>query len=73
MVVLNKLFVGQTLYDRHTYRDGANRPTMGEWIVKVISIDPIKKGAMCSWNNNPAMWYNEKRLSKLHLKSSEAK
>ena len=73
MVALNKVYIGQTLYDRHNYRNGANQPTIGEWLVRVISIDPIKKGAMCSWNGNSATWYSEKNLGKLHLKSKSVK
>ena len=70
MAVFNRIQVGQILYDRHRYKTnvvGLN--PMGEWRVKVISIDTERKGAMCSWNGNPPRWYSERDLARLHIKS----
>jgi len=58
---------GELLYDCHKTRV-ANRSTMGTWRVKVVSIDPEKQTAMCSWNGNPTELYTKRRLEKLRRK-----
>lgn len=74
MVAFNKVYEGQILFDRHKYQQGNTlNHVVGEWRVKVIKVENEKRGALCSWNNNPPTWYSETRLKKLHLKHKEVK
>lgn len=74
MVAFNKVYKGQTLYDRHKQREGnTTHSVMAEWQVKIVEVDKEKRMALCSWNNNPPTWYSELRLKKLHLKHKEKK
>ena len=70
MVAFNKLVEGQILYDRHRYKTYGGSQ-MGEWLVKVVTIDTEKRMALCSWNTNPPRWYSEKQLLKLHVNRKE--
>ena len=61
-----KLVVGMVLYDRHKYRAGnTTMRVLGEWRVRIISIDPEKRTAMASWNSNPPNRWRESDLAKL--------
>lgn len=66
-IKFEKIQPGMTLYDRHSHRMGnTTMKTIGEWPVRIISVDAEKRGAMASWNGNPARWYSERDLRKLH-------
>jgi len=39
----------------------------GEWMVRVVKINPENKTALCSWNGNSPRTYNEKQLLKLRI------
>ena len=74
MVTFNKIFEGQILYDRHkqkTMIKGLSE--WGEWQVEVKQIDKEKRIALCSWNTNPARWYSERQIEKLHTKRYQPK
>lgn len=67
MVAFNKIKAGDTLYDcRRTKMGNTTISRMSCWPVLVVSVDPVKRTAMCRWNvlNAPTS-YNERRLSKL--------
>lgn len=66
MATFNSIKVGDVLYDCHRYKMGnTNRSAMGCWEVRVISIDSVKRTALCSWNSNPPTVYSETRLARL--------
>lgn len=57
---------GETLYDCH--RVSMGNTTMRHWAlykVRVISVDPATRTAICSWNNNRPEKYSERRLAGL--------
>ncbi|SRR6266851_2574006 len=51
---------GMVLYERHKHRMGnTTLRTLGEWSVRIVSID--EHGAMASWNGNaPQRWFRNK-------------
>lgn len=66
MASFDRIKVGDILWDCHKVQEGnTTRRRMGCWEVRVISIDPEKRTAMCSWNCNPPSLYTETRLKRL--------
>ena len=64
---------GEILLDCHRTRMG--NTTMSEWSlfkVKVISIDPVERTAMCSWNGNKPRRFDERELKRLVRKEPKA-
>lgn len=59
-IKFEKIEAGMTLYDRHRERMGNTTMTsIGEWKVRVISVDPVNRSAVVSWNGNrPEEWYD---------------
>lgn len=63
---------GMTLWERRRISGGA-RADVGEWPVRVISVNPTRREAAVSWSgNSPAIW-DERRLSRLHMNRKETK
>ena len=71
-IKFEKIAPGMVLYDRHRYKAGNTRLTrMGEWSVRIISVDPDTRSAIVSWNGNPAKKMRERDLVKLYVKSKD--
>jgi hypothetical protein len=61
-----KIKAGMVLYDRHKYVAGnTTMRVLGEWHVKILSVDPEKRSAMVSWNGNREQRWHERSLAKL--------
>jgi hypothetical protein len=66
-IKFEKVKAGMTLYDRHSYKMGnTTLRSIGEWTVYVISVDPEKRTAECSWNGNRAETYRERDIRGLY-------
>lgn len=64
---------GMVLLDIHKHKMGNTRMSeLGAWEVRILSVDPSTRTAMCSWNNNPPTKWFESRLKKLHAKPTRA-
>lgn len=71
-VKFEKVEPGMTLYDRHRYRMGNTTLTsIGEWEVRVISVDKEARTAMCSWNGNPPRRYYARDFERLSTWSKD--
>lgn len=71
-VKFEKVKSGDTLYDRHTYKMGnTNLRSIGEWRVKVLSIDPGSRTLIVTWNGNRPTTYYEHDLKGLYTWSME--
>jgi hypothetical protein len=72
-VAFSKLKPGLVLLDIHKVRMGNTKMhQLGCWKVRVISVDPEKRTALCSWNSNPARLYHERDFKRLYLKPTKA-
>jgi hypothetical protein len=61
-----KIQPGMVLYDRHKYRAGnTTMRLLGEWDVRIVSVDPVTRTAEAHWNGNPATHWRERDLAKL--------
>lgn len=66
-IKFEKIEVGMTLYDRRKHNMGnTTLKTIGEWEVKIVSIDKEHRTAKASWNGNPPTFYSQRDLTKLH-------
>lgn len=67
MVAFDKIKPGDTLYDcRPTKMGNTTIRRMSCWEVLVVSVDPVKRTAMCKWNViNPEKLYRERDLARL--------
>lgn len=73
MISFDKLTPGMILLDIHKYRMGnTTMRAWGCWEVRVISVDPEARTAMCSWNGNPPTKYREGDFRKLRTKPTKA-
>lgn len=71
-IKFEKIEPGMTLYDRHRERMGNTTMTrMGEWPVKIISVDTERRTAQVSWNGNRAETWRENRLRRLYRTKME--
>lgn len=62
---LEKMQPGMVLWDRHRTKMGnTTMSRMGEWPVRIVSVDLERGGAMVSWNNNPARWSPRRHVEK---------
>lgn len=69
MATLEKIKVGDVLYDVHRTRAGNTTMTVqGIWEVYVKEVHIDEGYALCSWNGNPATKYFGHGLSKLRTK-----
>ncbi len=74
MPVFDKIKAGDQLYDvrratgRASWFGGSKWDV---WGVRVISVDPETRTAMCSWNTNPPRKYSERDLKKLRWKAPD--
>ena len=69
MASINRIKPGQILWDYHRYRVGNTRMTKeGEWPVKVIEVDMVKRRALISWNGNDPQWRNETAIKRYRVK-----
>ena len=65
-IKFEKIKEGMVLYDRHTYVMGNTMlRSLGEWQVKILSVDPEKRQAVVSWNGNRPETYYERELTAL--------
>jgi hypothetical protein len=61
-----KLVPGMVLYQRRKQRMGnTSMRELAEFPVRIISVDPIDRSAVVSWNGNREETWYERRLSKL--------
>ena len=66
-IKFEKIKPGMVLYDRHRRRMGnTTMTTLGEWSVRIISVDPETRSATVSWNGNREERYTAHRLAKLY-------
>jgi len=71
-IKFEKLQPGMVLYDRHRERMGnTTMSRMGEWRVRVISIDAERRQAVVSWNGSPPKVWYERQLCRLSAKSAK--
>ena len=69
MAKIEKLKVGQVLYDKHKYKAGnTTMRRWGVWTVRVEEIDPDHKFIVASWNGNPAKKMFAFQVAKLKVK-----
>ena len=62
----DKIKPGMVLYDRHKYRAGNTTiRVLGEWPVRIISVDPERFSAVVSWNGNQPETWSSLSLMKL--------
>ena len=66
MAKLRLIKPGQSLWDVHNYRDGANRPTRGVWRVEVLEVHDDY--ALCSWNGNAPKKYWCRDIERLRVR-----
>jgi hypothetical protein len=72
MATLEKLKVGDVLYDVHRTRMGNTTMTIQcEWDVYVKEVNVSDGYAMCSWNGNPPRKYYQHGLKKLRVKPAK--
>jgi hypothetical protein len=65
-VKFEKIKAGMVLYDRHKYQAGnTTMRVLGEWSVRIVSVDPATRSARVSWNGNSERRWNERSLAKL--------
>lgn len=65
-IKFEKIVAGMTLYDRH--RTGMGNTTLtelGEWSVKVVSVNHEARTAVVRWNGNPERVWSARQLIKL--------
>lgn len=61
-----KIQPGMELYDRHKYQAGNTTiRVLGEWMVKIIAVDPTTRSATVSWNGNREQRWGERALAAL--------
>jgi hypothetical protein len=66
MVALDRIYVGDVLYDCRRQKQGNTRMSrMACWTVKIVSIDSVAGIAMASWNGNVPTRYDERKLKRL--------
>lgn len=71
-VSFDKIKPGMELLDIHRERAGSTTMRrLGLWKVKVVTVDPSSRTAMCSWNGNKPTLYTERSLKKLYLKPTK--
>lgn len=66
MVAFSTVKAGDVLYDCRRQKMG--NTTMGRmatWTVRVLSVDPDKRTALCSWNGNRENTWHEWQLKSL--------
>lgn len=72
MASLNKIKVGQILYDTVKRKMGnTNMLSVSIVFVTVIEINLDTQKVLVRWGNNPERWVNSKRLSKYKVKRPE--
>lgn len=65
-IKFEKVTAGMMLYDRHSYRMGnTTLRSIGEWNVKVLSVDPATRRARVSWNGNTPEVYLAREVERL--------
>jgi hypothetical protein len=65
-VKFEKIKPGMVLYDRHKYRAGnTTMRVLGEWEVRIVSVDTGARTAVASWNGNKEQEWSERRLAAL--------
>lgn len=65
-IKFEKITAGMRLYDRHSERMGnTTLRSIGEWGVRVRSVNPSDRSAVVSWNGNPPQRWPSRRLEKL--------
>ncbi len=65
-IKFEKITAGMTLYDRHSERMGnTTLRSIGEWPVRIVSVDPVARTASVSWNGNPPRLMFARALEKL--------
>jgi hypothetical protein len=66
-IKFEKIQAGMTLYDRRRHKMGnTTMSTIGEWNVRVISVDVAKREALVSWNGNAYTTWSERRFSSVY-------
>jgi hypothetical protein len=66
-IKFEKIKPGMVLYDRHRERMGnTTMSSIGEWRVRILSVDAEKRTAVVSWNGNRETTYYERSLTKLY-------
>lgn len=65
-IKFEKIQPGMVLYDRRKHRMGnTTLKTIGEWPVRIISLDAAKRSAEVSWNGNRTQIYFARDLVRL--------
>lgn len=60
-----KLKPGMVVYDVHSHGMGnTTMRTLGVWDVRIISVDPVSRSCLASWNGNPAGQHFEYAIKK---------
>ena len=73
MASINKLKVGQRVYDYHKVKMGnTTMSRMGEWPVDIEEIDLEGNRVKASWNTNPSKWYYENSIKKWRVNQKES-
>ena len=61
-----KIKAGTTLIDEHRYKMGnTTMSRLGEWPVRIVSIDLEKRTAVVRWNGNREQTYYARQLERL--------
>lgn len=69
MAKIEKLTVGQVLYDKHKYKMGnTTMRAWGVWTVVVKEIDPDGRFIVASWNGNAPKKMFSGQVEKLRVK-----
>lgn len=69
-IKFEKLKVGMKLLDIHRNRSVMRE--LGCWEIRIISIDPVKRTVMASWNGNTARLFTEREITKYYLRPTKA-
>ena len=72
-IKFDKIKPGMVLLDIHRTKMGNTTVSRwGLWKVRVISVDPVTRTAVVSWNSNPNQTWDAKRLQALYTKPTKA-
>lgn len=73
-IKFERVQAGDVLWDRHRTKQGnTTMSRMGEWDVKVISIDQEKGTAVVSWNGNRERLYGRYQIERLYKSQMKKK
>lgn len=68
-IKFEKLTAGMELHDVHSRPMGnTTMRELGDWPVRIISVDPVARSAVVSWNGNRPETYYESSLKVLYAK-----